>query len=132
MGRCGRRIFLQQPEEGTDQEADLQEPRARVYASELFPTAIRATGYGWTTNLFGRITEVGASFLVAGLINTLGISWSVAVVSLGPIFGALVVLRYAPETKGLTLEEVQRVVGGGMVLADEPASTVITSAPEVG
>ena len=29
-----------------------------VYASELFPTEIRATGYGWTTNLVGRMTEV--------------------------------------------------------------------------
>ena len=29
-----------------------------VYASELFPTEIRATGYAWTTNLTGRITEV--------------------------------------------------------------------------
>ena len=83
-----------------------------VYASELFPTAIRATGYGWTTNLFGRLTEVGIPFAVAALIGTLGISGSVALVSVGPILGAILVMRYAPETKGLTLEEVQQVVGG--------------------
>lgn len=93
-----------------------------IYASELFPTAIRATGYGWTTNLFGRITEVGTSFLVAAFITTLGISRSVAVVSIGPIIGALLVMRYAPETKGLTLEEVQQAVGEAMTPPESTAT----------
>ncbi len=97
-----------------------------IYASELFPTAIRATGYGWTTNLFGRITEVGASFLVAAFIGTLGISGSVAVVSVGPILGALLVLRYAPETKGLTLEEVQQMVGEA-ASPEKAAASVVKS-----
>ena len=35
-----------------------------VYASELFPTELRATGYGWTTNLFGRVTEVAIPYLI--------------------------------------------------------------------
>ncbi|MEE9281953.1 MAG: MFS transporter [Myxococcota bacterium] len=78
-----------------------------VYASELFPTEIRATGYGWTTNLVGRVTEVLTPMAIGLLIVPLGISWSIAVVAVGPILGALLVLRYAPETMGLTLEEVQ-------------------------
>ena len=78
-----------------------------VYASELFPTEIRATGYGWTTNLVGRVTEVVTPMAIGLLIVPLGISWSIGVVAIGPILGALLVLRYAPETKGLTLEEVQ-------------------------
>lgn len=78
-----------------------------VYAAELFPTAIRATGYAFTTNLFGRATEVGVPFIVSGLLPLLGISWSVGVVAFGPIAGALLVWRYAPETKGLTLEQVE-------------------------
>jgi len=86
-----------------------------IYASELFPTAIRATGYGWTTNLFGRIAEFATPLLVGALIQGFGLSIStaVALVSVGPILGAIYVWRHAPETRGLTLEEVQRVAVDG-------------------
>jgi len=77
-----------------------------VYASELFPTEIRATGYGWTTNLVGRITEVLTPIAIGALSLRLGIPNAIAVVAIGPILGALLVLRYAPETRGLTLEEI--------------------------
>ena len=52
-----------------------------VYASELFPTEIRATGYGWTTNLAGRVTEVATPILIGLLIAPLGIPGAIAVVS---------------------------------------------------
>jgi putative MFS transporter len=78
-----------------------------VYASELFPTEIRATGYAWTTNLTGRITEVLTPTAIGLLILLVGISWSMTVVAIGPVLGAILVLRYAPETMGLTLEEIQ-------------------------
>ena len=77
-----------------------------VYASELFPTEIRATGYGWTTNLAGRVTEVLTPIFIGVLIAPLGIPGAIAVVAAGPIVGALLVLRYAPETRGLTLEQI--------------------------
>ena len=48
-----------------------------MYASELFPTELRATGYGWTTNLFGRVTEVFIPMLIGLLIPVMGISWGV-------------------------------------------------------
>jgi putative MFS transporter len=79
-----------------------------VYASELFPTEIRATGYGWTTNLAGRLTEVVTPVAIGALIAPLGgIPAAIAVVAVGPIAGAVLVLLYAPETRGLTLEQVQ-------------------------
>ncbi len=80
-----------------------------VYASELFPTEIRATGYGWTTNLAGRLTEVSVPLVVGLLIAPLGgIPAAIACVAIGPILGAILVLRYAPETRGLTLEQIQQ------------------------
>ena len=36
-----------------------------------------------------------------------GISNAIAIVAVGPILGAILVLRYAPETKGMILEEIQ-------------------------
>jgi putative MFS transporter len=81
-----------------------------VYASELFPTEIRATGYGWASNLFGRITEIGTPLLVGLYVDSIGIPWAVTTVAFGPILGALLVLRYAPETKGLTLEQIQEAL----------------------
>ncbi|HXZ85931.1 MAG TPA: MFS transporter, partial [Myxococcota bacterium] len=79
----------------------------QVYASELFPTEIRATGYGWTTNFAGRVTEVAVPIAIGVLIAPLGIPGAMAIVSIGPILGAVLVLRYAPETRGLTLEQIE-------------------------
>jgi MFS transporter, putative metabolite:H+ symporter len=77
-----------------------------VYASELFPTEIRATGYGWTTNLVGRVTEVLTPTAIGVLSLALGLPNAIAVVAIGPILGAALVLRYAPETRGMTLEQI--------------------------
>ncbi len=82
-----------------------------VYASELFPTEIRATGYAWTTNLAGRVTEVLTPTLIGLLILWVGIRWSIAFVAIGPLLGAALVMRYAPETRGLTLEQIQDSLG---------------------
>ena len=83
-----------------------------VYASELFPTEIRATGYGWTTNFAGRVTEVATPIAIGALSLSLGIPTSIAVVAIGPVIGAILVLRYAPETRGLTLEQIADTLAG--------------------
>jgi putative MFS transporter len=82
-----------------------------TYATELFPTAIRATGYSWTTNLFGRIMEFATPALIGALAIEWGIPIAVGVMAIGPIVGALIVLIFAPETRGLTLEEIEAGLG---------------------
>lgn len=77
-----------------------------TYAAELFPTEIRATGYGWTTNLFGRMTEIGTPLVIGLLADRIGIPAAVGVVAIGPVIGALAVLKWAPETRAMTLEQI--------------------------
>jgi putative MFS transporter len=77
-----------------------------TYATELFPTEIRATGYGWTTNFFGRVAEVLTPVVIGVLADRVGIPTAVGIMAVGPVIGAALVLRYAPETSGRTLEEI--------------------------
>jgi len=77
-----------------------------TFATELFPTEIRATGYSWTTNLFGRTMEILTPFAIGWLADRIGIPRAVGVMAIGPVLGGLIVLAYAPETRGKTLEEI--------------------------
>lgn len=77
-----------------------------TYATELFPTEIRATGYSWTTNLFGRITEIITPLFIGMVADRIGIPLAVGVMAIGPVIGASLVLIYAPETRGKTLEQI--------------------------
>ncbi|HVO22158.1 MAG TPA: MFS transporter [Candidatus Margulisiibacteriota bacterium] len=83
-----------------------------TFATELFPTEIRATGYSWTTNLFGRFTEIFTPLAIGWLADRIGIPWAVGVMAIGPVLGGLIVLRYAPETRGKTLEEISDELDG--------------------
>ncbi len=78
-----------------------------VYASELFPTALRATGYGWSTNFFGRATEFVPVLIGLLIAQGLTITGAITIVGIGPILGALLIAKFALETRGLTLEEIQ-------------------------
>jgi H+/Cl- antiporter ClcA len=49
---------------------------------------------------------------IGALSVHLGIPSSIAVVAVGPVLGAALVLRYAPETRGMTLEEIEEALGG--------------------
>jgi putative MFS transporter len=103
-----------------------------IYSSELFPTAIRATGYAWATMVFGRATEILTPLGIGLFVGSLGISWSVAVFAFGPVIGAIIVMLYAPETKGLTLEEIQEKLAipqAGALPPSEKGSPARTAAP---
>ena len=86
--------------------------------------------YGWTTNLFGRFTEVLVPLGVGLFVSTLGISWSVGVFAFGPVLGAIVVLLYAPETRGMTLEEIQDSLSSAEAPATDPSTDEDVPTPE--
>jgi putative MFS transporter len=81
---------------------------ASLYSAELFPTAIRATAFGWTTHLFGRVSELAAPVFVSATLGSLGLGGAIAVTALGPVLGSILVWRHGPETRALTLEEVEQ------------------------
>ena len=81
-----------------------------TYSAELFPTEIRATSYSLTVQLLGQIAALVSPLVIGAMSKSLGgLGNAVAVVSIGPIIGALLVWRYAPETRGIRLEDVSPV-----------------------
>jgi putative MFS transporter len=78
-----------------------------AFSAELFPTEIRATGYSSTIQTFGQLAWFISPMLVGMLsIPLKGLGNAASVCALGPLFGALLVLAYAPETRGKTLEQL--------------------------
>ncbi len=81
-----------------------------TYSAELFPTEIRATSYSLTVQLLGQIAALLSPLVIGAMSKSLGgLGNAVAVVSIGPVIGALLVWRYAPETRGVRLEDLSPV-----------------------
>jgi len=75
-----------------------------IYLPELFPTAIRATGAGFCFNV-GRILASAGPFLTGLLVTTLG-GFGRAASAIGLIYLlGLLILPFAPETKGQPLPD---------------------------
>jgi len=78
-----------------------------TYSAELFPTEIRATSYSLTVNLLGALASLVTPFTIGALSHSMGgLGNAVSVVSIGPIIGAAIVMMFAPETRGLSLEQL--------------------------
>jgi MFS family permease len=75
-----------------------------IYLPELYPTKLRATGAGFCFNA-GRILASASPFMTGWLVSTLGtVGRAASTVALVYLVG-LVVLVFAPETKGKPLPE---------------------------
>ena len=75
-----------------------------IYLPELYPTRLRATGAGFCFNA-GRLLASASPFMTGWLVTTLGtFGRAASTVALIYLVG-LVVLVYAPETKGKPLPE---------------------------
>lgn len=78
-----------------------------AYSSELFPTEIRATGYSLTVQVIGQIGWTISPLLVGMLSGPMGgLGNAAALFSVGPVLGAILILAWAPETRGFTLEQL--------------------------
>jgi hypothetical protein len=74
-----------------------------IYFPELFPTRLRATGSSACFNL-GRVLGALVLLVRGSLGASLGLRWAVVVMS-GLFWVGLVILRFAPETRGCELPE---------------------------
>ncbi len=75
-----------------------------IYLPELYPTRLRATGAGFCFNI-GRVLASGGPFLTGWLVATLGgFGRAASAVALIYLAG-LLVLPFAPETRGKALPE---------------------------
>ena len=75
-----------------------------IYPAELFPTDVRATALGIATSV-SRVGAAIGTFLFPLAIAHLGVSRLIAAVAGICLIGWLVAMRFAPETKGLSLSE---------------------------
>jgi MFS transporter, putative metabolite:H+ symporter len=81
-------------------------------STELFPTAIRATGYNLCVQVIGQICWM-LSPVVIGMLSPLvgGLGNAAAPFAIGPLIGVVLVIWFVPETRGKTLEELSPGVG---------------------
>jgi MFS family permease len=76
-------------------------------STELFPTAIRATGYSLCVQVIGQICWMLSPVAVGLLSSPLGgLGNAASTFAIGPLIGVVVVLFFVPETRGRTLEEL--------------------------
>jgi MFS family permease len=81
-------------------------------STELFPTAIRATGYNLCVQVIGQICWM-LSPVVIGMLSPRvgGLGNAAAPFAIGPLIGVVLVIWFVPETRGKTLEELSPGVG---------------------
>jgi putative MFS transporter len=76
-------------------------------SAELFPTAIRATGYSLCVQVIGQVCWMISPLLIGLLSKRLGgLGNAASIFAIGPLVGVVVVLFFVPETRGKTLEEL--------------------------
>ncbi|MEV4902521.1 MFS transporter [Citricoccus sp. NPDC055426] len=82
-------------------------PVLYAYVSELYPTELRGSGFGWASAVSRIAAGVGPLVFVAYLVPAIGLAWSFAVTGALVVVAVVVMMRLAPETKGRDLEVSQ-------------------------
>lgn len=76
-------------------------------STELFPTAIRATGYNLCVQVIGQICWMLSPVVIGLLSGPLGgLGKAASFFAAGPVIGIAIIWSLIPETRGKTLEEL--------------------------
>jgi len=90
-------------------------PLPYVMASEVFPIKVRGQGMSLSAaSSWGFNTLVVSSFPI--LLHGMGISFIFLLYASACVVGLLFTLRYVPETKGISLEKIEKHVQSGKAL----------------
>jgi hypothetical protein len=82
-------------------------------STELFPTAIRATGYSLCVQVIGQICWMLSPVVIGLLSGPLGsLGNAASLFAMGPLIGVAIVYWFVPETRGRTLEELSPGIEG--------------------
>ena len=73
-----------------------------AYVSELYPTELRASGFGWASTM-SRFAAGFGPLLFAALWPVLGLSWLFAGATVLVVLAVLFMAKFAPETRGQEL-----------------------------
>ncbi|TJY72496.1 MFS transporter [Arthrobacter sp. CAU 1506] len=78
-------------------------PVLYTYVSELYPTELRGSGFGWAST-FSRVGAGFGPLIFASVMwPYLGLAWSFAIAGILVLFAVLWMSRFSPETKGAEL-----------------------------
>lgn len=81
------------------------DPAIKVYAAEQYPTAIRGMGVGLAEGVARLMGGALAPYIMAVLLQSVGVRLSFAFVAVVAVFGALVVALWGVETRNRELED---------------------------
>ncbi|WP_073706537.1 MFS transporter [Glutamicibacter sp. 0426] len=78
-------------------------PVLYAYVSELYPTELRASGFGWASTM-SRFAAGFGPLIFAALWPVVGLGWLFAGATALVLLAILFMARFAPETRGLQLD----------------------------
>lgn len=78
-------------------------PVLYTYVSELYPTELRGSGFGWASTISRIGAGLGPLLFVAWLQPTFGLAGAFAVCLVGVIAAVVLMIRLAPDTTDATL-----------------------------
>jgi putative MFS transporter len=93
-------------------------PVLYAYASELYPTELRASGFGWASSVSRALTGFAPMLFGSLMWPALGLPMTFAVLGIAVLLAVVWMAVAAPETKGRVLdgdgEELPALAGRGV------------------
>lgn len=83
-------------------------PTTFLLPAELFPTHLRATGHGFAS-ASGKVGAAVGIFCLPVLTSVIGLPWTMIIMGTVCMLGFLLTLCLGYETKGKSLDEIQRI-----------------------